>query len=407
MKTVLIVEDNQNDRKLLRMILERRGVTVLEASDGQQALEVLAGETPDLIVCDALMPVMDGFQLLKRLQDDVRLRAIPFVYYSASYTGENEAALGRNLGARAFIVKPKEPEELWQAFLAAATGSSEPPVEAPHKVDETRFLQDYAKIVAAKLEEKVRELEALNRSLEERVAAAVAELKAQEEKLIQQNRLAAMGQLLDNISHQWRNPLNAIGLAVQEMRMDCKLGELDRARIDQDAERIMQNLSYLSTTIDDFQRALHTVPHREMFSVREVVERTLGLVAPLNAGIETELTVASDAQVNADPYYYSQVLMNVLANARDALEKVTDRRRRIEIEVRSEGGKSVLMVRDNGDGISAKVLPHVFEPYFTTKFEGRGTGISLYMSKMIIEKQMHGSITLKNTGEGVEVRIEV
>ena len=120
MKTVLIVEDNQNDRKLLRLILERKGLTVLEAADGQQALELLATHTPDLIVSDALMPVMDGFQFLKKLQEDERLRDIPFVYYSASYTGQTEAALGRTLGARAFLVKPTEPEELWQAFQAAA-----------------------------------------------------------------------------------------------------------------------------------------------------------------------------------------------------------------------------------------------------------------------------------------------
>ena len=407
MKTVLIVEDNQNDRKLLRMILERRGVTVLEATNGQQALQVLADHTPDLVVSDALMPVMDGFQLLKKLQEDERLREIPFIYYSASYTGQKEAALGRILGARAFLVKPKEPEELWEAFQAAASGGSAAPAGKQPKVDETQFLQDYTGIVAAKLEEKVAELEAVNRSLEERVASAVTELKAQEEKLIQQNRLAAMGELLDNISHQWRNPLNIIGLAVQEMQVDCKAGSVDHARVDEDAERIMQTLSYLSTTIEEFQRALHTVPHREQFSVREVVERTLELVAPLNGGIGILLTVESDAQVNADPYYYGQVLMNVLANARDSLAKVTDRQHLIEITIKSESGKSVLIVRDNGGGISPKVLPRVFEPYFTTKFQGRGTGISLYMSKVIIEKQMGGSITLRNTEEGVEVRIEV
>jgi signal transduction histidine kinase len=407
MKTVLIVEDNQNDRKLLRLILERKGLTVLEAGDGQQALELLATRTPDLIVSDALMPVMDGFQFLKKLQEDERLRDIPFVYYSASYTGQTEVALGRNLGARAFLVKPKEPEELWQALQAAANGSSAPPVEKQPKVDETRFLQDYTKIVVAKLEEKVAELETLNRSLEERVAAAVAELKAHEEKLIQQNRLAAMGELLDNISHQWRNPLNTIGLFVQEMQMDCKSRSVDYAKVEEDADRIMQTLAYLSTTIEDFHRALHAVPHREKFFVRELVERTLDLVAPLNNGIGVLLTVESDAQVNADPYYYSQVLMNVLANARDSLVKVTDRQRRIEVEIKSESGKSVLIVRDNGGGISPKVLPQVFEPYFTTKFQGRGTGISLYMSKMIIENQMGGSITLRNAEEGVEVRIEV
>jgi signal transduction histidine kinase len=408
MKTVLIVDDNVNDRKLLRMILQHRELQVLEAANGQQALEVAAARSPDLIVSDALMPVMDGFQLLKRLQDNERLRLIPFIFYSASYTGEQEEALSRSLGARAFIVKPKEPDELWREICAALNGADVATVQSRPRVDETQFLQNYAKIVASKLEEKVSELEAVNRSLEDRIAAAVAELKQHEQMLIQQNRLAAMGELLDNISHQWRNPLNVIGLTVQEIQMECKSGSLDQTKLLEDSSKIMRSLNYLSTTIDDFQRALHTAPHKEEFSLREVVERTLALVAPLNVNdIDIELTVNSDAFINADPYYYSQVLMNILSNARDVLAQATDKKPRIHITISREGGRSVLALRDNGGGIPPEVLPHIFEPYFTTKFQGRGTGISLYMSKVIIEKQMGGSLTIHNVDHGVEVRIEV
>lgn len=405
MKTVLVVDDNVNDRKLLRMILQHRNLTVLEAGDGRQALEVIASQTPDLIISDALMPVMDGFQLLKQLQEDERLRLIPFVFYSASYTGQKEEALGRSLGARAFILKPKEPDQLWSELSAAVDGAAQG--KSLPRVDETRFLQDYITIVVSKLEEKVNELEVVNRSLEDRIAAAVAELKQHEQRLIQQNRFAAMGELLDNISHQWRNPLNLIALTVQELQMDGKRGGLDPGKLSDETSKIMQTVNYLSTTIDEFQRALHTVPHKEVFSLREVVERTLALVAPLNAGITVDFTTQSDALVNADPYYYGQVFMNLLSNARDAVEKIAGKDPRVEVVVDREGDRSVLTVRDNGGGIPVEILPHIFEPYFTTKFQGRGTGVSLYLSKLIIEKQMGGSITIRNSGEGVEARIEV
>ena len=111
---VLIVEDNDNDRRLLRYTFEHHGCTVIEAKDGKEGLDLASVHRPDIIVSDALMPVMDGFQLLQALKSDQELRSIPFVFYSATYTGQNEAELALSLGAEAFMLKPKEPEELWE-----------------------------------------------------------------------------------------------------------------------------------------------------------------------------------------------------------------------------------------------------------------------------------------------------
>jgi CheY-like chemotaxis protein len=111
---VLIVEDNANDRRLLRYTFEHHGCTVIAAKDGKEGLELAAAHHPDIIVSDALMPAMDGFQLLRALKSDQELRSIPFAFYSATYTGQNEAELALSLGAEAFMLKPKEPEELWE-----------------------------------------------------------------------------------------------------------------------------------------------------------------------------------------------------------------------------------------------------------------------------------------------------
>jgi two-component system NtrC family sensor kinase len=160
---VLIVDDNANDRKLLRLNLESHGCdTVIEARDGQEGLELARAHRPDLIISDALMPHMDGFQFLHLIKSDEELRAIPFVFHSSVYTGLKDEELASNLGAEAFIPKPKEPEEFWTELAGTlervATGTKKPPPSEPME-EEKEYLRKYSGVVAAKLEEKVRDLE--------------------------------------------------------------------------------------------------------------------------------------------------------------------------------------------------------------------------------------------------------
>src|SRR4051794_32514558 len=116
---LLIVDDNHDDRKLLRYTLERHGFeTVFEACNGQEGLDIARSNKPDLIISDALMPGMDGFQFLRMVKMDAELRRIPFIFYSAVYTGYKEEELALTLGAETFIVKPKAPEELWDCIAA-------------------------------------------------------------------------------------------------------------------------------------------------------------------------------------------------------------------------------------------------------------------------------------------------
>lgn len=157
---VLIVEDNRDDLKLLRYTLEHHGCTVTEAHDGEEGLALADRCRPDIIVSDALMPRMDGFQLLRRLKADARLAQIPFLFYSAVYTGEAEEQLALSLGAEAFIVKPMEPEGLWEV-IGKLADNAEPLGTRRPAINEQgeHLLLEYGRIVATKLEEKVRELE--------------------------------------------------------------------------------------------------------------------------------------------------------------------------------------------------------------------------------------------------------
>jgi PAS domain S-box-containing protein len=178
---ILIVDDNANDRKLSRLILERHGYrTIIEARDGREGLEMARAHRPDLIISDALMPQLDGFQFLWMLKTDENLKTIPFVFYSAVYTGLKDEEFASRLGAEGFIVRPKEPEDFWREMSAImenlAAGRRKP--HPPGMMEEEKeYLRKYSEVVAAKLEEKVRELEeslARRKEAEERLKLASA-----------------------------------------------------------------------------------------------------------------------------------------------------------------------------------------------------------------------------------------
>ncbi|MBI2470691.1 MAG: EAL domain-containing protein [Planctomycetes bacterium] len=158
---ILLVDDNGENRKILRLVIEKQGNEVIEAEDGQDGFNKALDHKPDLIISDILMPNMDGFQFLKNVKNNELLKSIPFIFYSAIYTGSKDKELACSLGALAFFEKPKVPEKLWSEIKNTLESAKTKEIDAkkiPFADDET-FLSNYSHIVAAKLEEKVKELE--------------------------------------------------------------------------------------------------------------------------------------------------------------------------------------------------------------------------------------------------------
>jgi len=168
MKT-LVVDDNGVHRKILRYVLERHGCEVIEAADGEEGLAMAGNHRPALIISDALMPKMDGFQFLRKVKIDPTLRTIPFIFYSSVYTGTRDEELAMSLGADAFVVKPKDPEELW-AQISAVLDRGKPrevSIKTGLLAEEEQYLNEYSHIVTVKIEEKIRELEQARYQLEQ------------------------------------------------------------------------------------------------------------------------------------------------------------------------------------------------------------------------------------------------
>ncbi len=257
--------------------------------------------------------------------------------------------------------------------------------------------------------EKQKELEKLNRSLEERIAQTVEELRQMDQMMILQERLALMGEMINNIAHQWRQPLNSLGLVIQQLQLFYDSAEFSREFLKKNTEKSMELIQFMSRTIDDFRNFFRSDKKTVTFDVNQSIVNTLSLIEKSfkDQQISFACQTEGNLMANGYPNEYSQVLLNILMNSRDALIGNNVDNALISIHAFAENGKTVVTITDNAGGISDKIIDRLFDPYFSTKGPDRGTGIGLFMSKTIIEKNMRGRLMVRNTSNGAEFRIEV
>ncbi len=228
----------------------------------------------------------------------------------------------------------------------------------------------------------------------------VEELRERDRLLLQQSRQAALGEMIGNIAHQWRQPLNALGLVIQELSLAYELGSFTREHLEASITRAMDIIFRMSQTIDDFSNFYKPDRDKRWFKVNEVVTKTVSLIDASfrEYGIAIEADVADNLEIKGYPNDYAQVLLNILMNARDALLERGTVNPRVTVRARMEEGRSVVTVGDNAGGIGEDILERIFDLYFTTKENGLGTGIGLFMAKIIIEQNMGGRLTVRNDG---------
>jgi PAS domain S-box-containing protein len=250
--------------------------------------------------------------------------------------------------------------------------------------------------------------QALQEEILERLRA-VEGLRDKERLLVLQSRQAALGEMIGNIAHQWRQPLNALGLLIQEMAMFSAADGPDGGYLEGTAGRAMELVYHMSRTIDDFRNFFSPDKERMDFRVRQVIDTVISIIdASLKEQrIALEISAQGDPVVNGYPNEFSQALLNILLNARDVFAERRIDRPRIEVKLWQENGRTLLTIGDNAGGIPEEILDKIFDPYFTTKGPDKGTGIGLHMSKTIIEKSMNGRLTASNRQGGAQFCIEV
>lgn len=253
----------------------------------------------------------------------------------------------------------------------------------------------------AELEQRVRE-----RTSE--LENTVEELHQQEHLLLQQGRLAAMGETVNNIAHQWRQPLNNLGLIIQSLELCYEVGEFNRELVRKTVNDSMQLILHMSQTIDDFRNFFKPLKDKEHFQVCTAINNAVKLAGAsfTNNNIEVTQDFSCDATVYGYPNEYAQVILNLLSNARDAFEKNGVSRPVVVIGSTIAEGRSIVTVNDNAGGIPLDIIGKIFEPHFTTKGV-QGTGIGLFMSKNIIEKNMGGTLRASNAGNGAQLEISL
>ena len=245
-------------------------------------------------------------------------------------------------------------------------------------------------------------LQELNATLRQKVDEEVEKNLHQQFVMIQQNRLAQMGEMISMIAHQWRQPLNNLSLMFQTFLLKHQMGKLDDATVRKLRAESKKQIDFMSGTIDDFRDFFK--PSREKSECRldAVIVESIGIIAPAmeKEGIGISTQSCGDVTLYLYASELKQVIINILNNARDALAESTRADKRIMIETICLEHAVTIRIADNGGGIPEAIIERVFDPYFSTKMAKNGTGIGLYMSKKIVEEYLDGTLSVINESEG-------
>lgn len=268
-----------------------------------------------------------------------------------------------------------------------------------------RFLNNYH----AQVQQKTEELKNLNHTLESRVQEEIRKNREQEQLFIQKSKFIALGEMISNIAHQWRQPLSQLSALLITLKLKYNMDKLDKQGMELKCTEAENIVEYMSNTIDDFRNFFMPNKDKKIFSIQTSVDEVLRIAGQSikNQDICISIDMPHDAHVLGYKSEYEQVILNLLSNAKDAILASGKKDGQIHIRLHSDEHFSRLSIQDNGGGITIEPIERIFEPYISSKEQNEGTGIGLYMAKLIIEKSMRGKLDVKNEKEGAIFTIEL
>ena len=236
----------------------------------------------------------------------------------------------------------------------------------------------------------------------------VRETEQQERMLAQQAKLAAMGEMIDAIAHQWKQPLNAISMLSEMAAMDFEEGNVDQAYMEENKAQVFAQIEHLIATLDEFRSFFRPNKNIQSFDAKKAIESVLVLVKDefIKNTIEVSIEEIHPLELTGIENEFKHIVLNIINNAKDAFNERETKDRMIIITLDSVEGVKVIRLEDNAGGIPESVIKDVFKPNVTTKAEGKGTGIGLYMSDQIAQK-MGGHLSVENSANGACFTLEI
>ena len=292
-------------------------------------------------------------------------------------------------------------------------------------VVEIELIQAIFSSFQSKLENAVRacknhlELIEINQTLERRVEEEVQKNREKDQHILQQSRLAQMGEMISMIAHQWRQPLGSISAVAASIKFKTTLNRFDyttpegieasKLFLGDAMSKIESYVQFLTHTIDDFRNFFKPNKQKESVTLVQLVNRTLDIIGKaleIN-GITIKVETRASHEIFTYANEVTQVILNILKNAEDVIKEREIAHAQILITIENEDSWQIISIEDNAGGIPEHVLPHIFEPYFSTKSEKNGSGLGLYMSKTIIEEHCGGEILATNSPVGAKFMIKL
>lgn len=356
--SILIVDDVAENIYSLKMMIEDSfDVNIYSALSAQDGIEILMKENIDLILTDVQMPDIDGFEFVDYLKSIERTKDIPVIFITGIYDKDEYKTKGYSLGAVEYITKPI------------------------HDILLNSKLKVYIDIFE-------------RRKLDEE------QIAAKDKVLIHQSKMATMGEMIGVIAHQLKQPLNILSLYCNDVESSYKFNEIDDKFIEDFSKSTKEQIKFLSETIDGFRNFFNPDKRKVIFDIKNAIQTSVKLLGNQFEVNRIKLNIeVSDEKVYGNETELEQVILNIINNSIDAFKERNIENREINITVLSKQSYTILIMEDNAGGVKPDTLEKLFDPYYTTKANGTGTG--LYMVKLVIKNSFQGDLKINNTGDGL------
>lgn len=370
---ILAVDDVESNRVSLQYLINEYmdNIELYLATSGEDALRITYKEDIDIIILDVQMPGLDGFETAKYLKSNPKTKNIPIIFLTAAFKKEEFQQKGFELGAIDYLTKPIEDLQL------------------------INKLKLYIQVII-----KNKQLQAINEDLHRTLQKEIElkkDIEKQQIELIQQSKMAALGEMIGNIAHQWRQPLSVISTSASGIKLNIELNMLQEEDAIKNLNTIVKTTENLSQTIEAFKDYTYKEKLNE-FSLNELIQKCINQKEYIfeENNLNIVLDLEEDIKITNLPNSLCQSLVNIFQNAKEALDNIKDEKY-IFLKTEQKEDHIVITIKDNAGGISTENINKIFEPYFTTKHKAHGIGLGLNIVYRIIHDSMNGKIKVRNS----------